>query len=95
MSVERGAKTKLVVDRKTVAADQFVPFSGSGQGTVKARVVHAGHGVISKEHSVDDYAQLPYRFGQLKPAVVIKAEKVVAERGRYADSTPPETGVPG
>ncbi len=35
-------------------------------------------------YAVDDYAELPYRFGQLDPSVVIKAGKVVAREGQFA-----------
>ena len=34
-------------------------------------------------YAVDDYAELPYRFGQLLPSVVIKAGRVVAEEGEF------------
>ncbi len=34
-------------------------------------------------YAVDDYAELPYRFGQLDPSVVIKAGKVVAQDGLF------------
>jgi imidazolonepropionase len=34
-------------------------------------------------YAVDDYAELPYRFGQLVPSVVIKAGQVVAEEGAF------------
>jgi imidazolonepropionase len=35
-------------------------------------------------YAVDDYAELPYRFGMQKPAVVIKAGQVVVEDGIVA-----------
>jgi imidazolonepropionase len=34
-------------------------------------------------YAVDDYAELPYRFGQSLPSVVIKAGRVVAEEGEF------------
>ena len=34
-------------------------------------------------YAVDDYAELPYRFGRLSPSVVIKAGQVVAEDGEF------------
>jgi imidazolonepropionase len=38
-------------------------------------------------YAVDEYAQLPYRFGQLTPAVVIKKGRVVAEDGVFVAAT--------
>lgn len=35
-------------------------------------------------YAVDEYAELPYRFGQQEPAVVIKAGRVVVEDGVFA-----------
>ena len=32
-------------------------------------------------YAVDDYAELPYKFGMQQPAVVIKAGRVVVEDG--------------
>jgi len=34
-------------------------------------------------YAVDDYAELPYRFGQVPPSVVVKAGQVVAEEGTF------------
>jgi len=34
-------------------------------------------------YAVDDYAELPYRFGRLDPAVVIKSGNVVVEDGKF------------
>ena len=34
-------------------------------------------------YAVDDYAELPYRFGQVTPSVVVKSGKLVAEAGEF------------
>jgi imidazolonepropionase len=34
-------------------------------------------------YPVDDYAELPYRFGQIVPSVVVKAGKVAAAEGEF------------
>jgi imidazolonepropionase len=34
-------------------------------------------------YGVDDYAEIPYRFGQLVPSIVVKAGKVVAAEGEF------------
>ena len=34
-------------------------------------------------YAIDDYAELPYRFGQLLPSLVIKAGRVVAEESEF------------
>lgn len=45
--------------------------------------LEAGKQADLQIYAVDDYAELPYRFGQLSPSVVIKAGKVVAQDGEF------------
>ena len=45
--------------------------------------LQAGMQADLQVYAIDDYAELPYRFGQVLPSVVIKAGRVVAEEGEF------------
>ncbi len=55
VAVEQSPKTSVTLDRKALAADAFTPASFSSSGTVKARTVFAGYGIVSKKLGIDDY----------------------------------------
>jgi Tol biopolymer transport system component len=47
--------TKLELDKKAVAKDDFQPLAYSGQGKASGRLVFAGFGIDAKDDGIDDY----------------------------------------
>ena len=64
-----------------VAATRNAAWAMGREKTVGT--LEAGKQADLQIYAVDDYAELPYRFGQLSPSVVIKAGKVVAQDGEF------------
>jgi Tol biopolymer transport system component len=50
-----GAGNRLELERRQIPATDFVPYSGSAIGEVRAATVAAGHGIVARELGVDDY----------------------------------------
>ncbi|HYG64935.1 MAG TPA: M20/M25/M40 family metallo-hydrolase, partial [Thermoanaerobaculia bacterium] len=56
VSVEVKPGTRVAVDGKPLAAEDFQPTAFSSSGTVEGEVVAAGYGITAPELGVDDYA---------------------------------------
>jgi len=80
MGVERTAETALSIDGKAVAAEAFVPASGSRSARASGPVVFANYGITSKELGIDDYR------GKNAKGKIVVVRRFAPEGGKFADA---------